>query len=126
MPWRRHLYLLRIWHRPTIVIINESMRPLQDQFMQGALKEAPRRRQTRAFTKVGDLLSKPSKAMGATTSINLNLVGHSMVCKQFAKIFLLPVRSFFQVFWKEAFRMRLKATELNLDVARQTYHSKRT
>ena len=81
--------------------------------MQGTPKEVPRRRQTRAFTKVGDLLSKPSKAMGATTSINLNLVGHSMVCKKFAKIFLHPVRSFFQVFWKEAFRMRFEATELN-------------
>ena len=52
--------------------------------MQGAPKEVPKRRQTRAFTKVGDLLSKPSKAMGVIMNINLNLVGHSVVCKDFS------------------------------------------
>ena len=45
-----------------IVIINDSARPLQDQFMRGAPKEKPKRRRMLAFTKVGDLLSKPSKA----------------------------------------------------------------
>ena len=63
------------------MITNKSVRPLQDQFMQGAPKEVPRRRQTRAFTKVGDLLSKPSKTMGVVISINLSLVEHSVVCK---------------------------------------------
>ena len=67
-----------------ILVVNGSVRPLRNQFMQGAPKEVPRRRQTRAFTKVGDLLSKPSKATGATVSINLNLVGHSIVCKNFS------------------------------------------
>ena len=34
-----------------------------------------------ACTKVGDLLSKPSKTMGVVISINLSLVEHSVVCK---------------------------------------------
>ena len=51
--------------------------------MQGAPKETPKRRQTRAFTKVGDLLSKPSETMWVTLNINLNLVEHSVVCKKF-------------------------------------------
>ena len=51
--------------------------------MQGAPKETPKRRQMLAFTKVGDLLSKPSETMGVTSSINLNLVEHSVVCKKF-------------------------------------------
>ena len=50
--------------------------------MQGAPKETPKRRQMLAFTKVGDLLSKPSKTMGVTMNINLNLVEHSVVCKK--------------------------------------------
>ena len=49
--------------------------------MQGAPKETPKRRQMLAFTKVGDLLSKPSKTMGVVISINLSLVEHSVVCK---------------------------------------------
>ena len=40
-----------------------SARPLQDQFMQGEPKETPKRRQMLAFTKVSDLLSKPSEAV---------------------------------------------------------------
>ena len=36
-----------------------------------------------ACTKVGDLLSKPSKTMGVTMNINLNLAEHSVVCKKF-------------------------------------------
>ena len=51
--------------------------------MQGAPKETPKRRQMLAFTKVGDLLSKPSKTMGVTMNINLNLAEHSVVCKKF-------------------------------------------
>ena len=43
--------------------------------MQGEPKEAPKRRQMLAFTKVGDLLSKPSETMEVT----LNIV----VCKNF-------------------------------------------
>ena len=50
--------------------------------MQGAPKETPKRRQMLAFTKVGDLLSKPSETMGVTMNINLNLVEHSVVCKK--------------------------------------------
>ena len=64
-----------------IMIINGSMRPLQDQFMQGAPKETPKRRQMLAFTKVGDLLSKPSDAVGVIMNTNLGLVEHSVVCK---------------------------------------------
>ena len=79
------------------------MRPLQNRSRQGAPQETPKRRQMLAFIKVGDLSSKPSKAVRVIMDINLNLVEHSVVCKKFAKIFLLPIRSFFQVFWKEAF-----------------------
>ena len=49
--------------------------------MQGAPKEVPRRRQTRAFTKVGDLLSKPSETVGIIMNVNLDLVEHFVVCK---------------------------------------------
>ena len=38
-----------------------SAQPLQYQFMQGEPKETPKRRQMLAFTKVSDLLSKPSE-----------------------------------------------------------------
>ena len=48
--------------RLAIVIIGGSARSLQNQFMRGAPKEKPKRRRMLAFTKVGDLLSKPSKA----------------------------------------------------------------
>ena len=41
--------------------------------MQGAPKETPKRRQMLAFIRVGDLLSKPSKAVGVVMNINLNL-----------------------------------------------------
>ena len=46
-----------------IMIINGSMRPLQDRFMQGAPKETPKGRQMLAFIKVSDLLSKPSETV---------------------------------------------------------------
>ena len=36
-----------------------------------------------ACIKVGDLFSKPSKTIGVTTNINLNLAEHSVVCKKF-------------------------------------------
>ena len=49
--------------------------------MQGAPKEVPRRRQTRAFTKVGDLLSKPSETVGIIMNVNLDLVEHFLVRK---------------------------------------------
>ena len=68
--------------------------------MQGAPKEAPKRRQMLAFIKVGDLSSKPSKAVRVIMDINLNLVEHSVVCKKFAKIFLHPMRRAFRSFEK--------------------------
>ena len=64
--------------------------------MQSAPKETPRRRQMLACIKVGDLSSKPSKAVRVTMDINLNLVEHSVVCKKFSH----PMRHAFRSFEK--------------------------
>ena len=77
-----------------IMIINGSMRPLQDQFMQGAPKETPKGRQMLAFIKVSDLLSKPSEAIRIIMNFNLNLVEHLMVCKNFSHRACRVFRSF--------------------------------
>ena len=76
-------YSRRGWRRFAIVIANGSVRPLQNRSRQGAPKETPKRRQMLAFIKVGDLSSKPSKAVRIIMDINLNLVEHSVVCKNF-------------------------------------------
>ena len=68
-----------------IVITNGSVRPLQNQSRQGAPRETPKRRQMLACTKVGDLSSKPSKAVGVIMNINLNLIEQVVVCKNFVK-----------------------------------------
>ena len=65
------------------MITNGLVRPLQNRSRQGAPEETPKKRQMLAFIKVGDLLSKPSKTIGVTTNINLNLAEHSVVCKKF-------------------------------------------
>ena len=56
---------------------------VQNRSRQGAPEETPKRRQMLACTKVGDLLSKPSKTMGVAMNINLSLAEHYMVCKKF-------------------------------------------
>ena len=61
---RVHSYSRRGWRRLAIVIANGSVRPLQNRSRQGAPKESPKRRRMLAFIEVGDLLSKPSKAVG--------------------------------------------------------------
>ena len=65
------------------MITNGSVRPLQNRSRQGAPQETPKRRQMLACIKVGDLSSKPSKAVGVIMDIYLNLVEHSVVCKNF-------------------------------------------
>ena len=65
------------------MITNKSVQPLQNRSRQGAPKETPKRRQMLACIKVGDLSSKPSKAVRVIMDINLNLVEHSVVCKNF-------------------------------------------
>ena len=84
-PRRVHFDSQRGWRRLAIVITNGSVRPLQNRSRQGAPKETPKRRQMLAFIKVGDLLSKPSKAVGVIMNINLNLVEQFVVCKNFVK-----------------------------------------
>ena len=49
-----------------------------------------------ACIKVGDLSSKPSKAVRVIMDINLNLVEHSVVCKNF----LIKMRHIFRSFEK--------------------------
>ena len=65
------------------MITNKPVQPLQNRSRQGAPKETPKRRQMLACIKVGDLSSKPSKAVKIIMDINLNLMEHSVVCKIF-------------------------------------------
>ena len=94
MARRVRSYSRRGWRRLTIVITNGSVRSLQNRSRQGAPKETPKRRQMLAFTKVGDLLSKPSNAVGLIMNTNLDLVEHFVVCKNFLSLSV----SHFQVF----------------------------
>ena len=90
------------------MIISRSMRPLQDRFRQGAPKETPKRRQMLACIKVGDLSSKPSKAVRVIMDINLNLVEHSMVCKNFSDLSLHSTHSFSRSFEKRLLKFASK------------------
>ena len=83
MARRVRSYSRRGRRRLAIAIANGSVRPLQNRSRQGAPKETPKRRQMLACIKVGDLLSKPSKAVGIIMDINLNLVEQIVVCKKF-------------------------------------------
>ena len=82
------------------MITEKSVRPLQDQFMQSAPKETPKRRQMLACIKVGDLSSKPSEAIRVIMDSILTLTEHSVVCKNFSDLFLHSTHSFSRSFEK--------------------------
>ena len=72
----------------------------------------PKRRQMLAYIKVGDLLSKPSKAIRVIMDINLNLVEHSVVCKNFPDLFLHSIHSFSMAFEKRLLKFASKRPNL--------------